>query len=234
MAIKTVIFDADHTLYTPHSEKAYDAKFEFLSEATGKKKAALRRSWERLVEQKMQTRDPGEWERKRMIKETLKDVGASLDERVIDEAYTLFWETVVDNVEHPDGVGTMLRNLQNNGFRIALATDEFPEPVRMKLGAVLRTQDIESFFDVVVTCRDVGKQKPSQQYYELIVEETGVLPDECMVVGDSWIRDLQPAKKLGMTTVLVGESDPEGEPDHQIDRVTQVPDILEQVKPHGT
>lgn len=123
----------------------------------------------------------------------------------------------------------MLRTLHSAGYNLVIATDEFPKPLRMKLGTVLRDTDVDAFFDTIVTCRDVEKQKPSRRYYELVLDELNVPADQCVMVGDSWVRDLKPAQDLGMTTILVGDADPTENPDFEIDTVTQVEAVVDQV-----
>lgn len=229
MNLNTIIFDADHTLYTPNSEKAYESKFAFLAEETGATIADLQREWEKVTKRAEQSKKPGAWERKQRITETVTGVGATPDEDLINDAYSVFWETVANNTISPDGIARMLRSLRSAGYNLAIATDEFPEPLRIKLAAVLGTKDVDSFFEMIVTPMDVGKQKPSEKFYTLILEELGTLADEAMMVGDSWVRDLQPAQKMGMTTVLVGTSEPKGTPDYEIGKVTELEDIVAKV-----
>jgi putative hydrolase of the HAD superfamily len=51
--------------------------------------------------------------------------------------------------------------------------------------------------------RDMGyESKPDTSAYRRICELLGVRPEECLLVEDN-VRNLRPAKALGMTTVLV-------------------------------
>lgn len=201
--LTTIIFDADHTLYTPESDAAYDAKFRFLANQTGKNVKTIRQAWEETAAAVQETDDPGEWERKRLIADTLEGVGLEPDPRVVEDAYSVFWEAVANDTHAAEGVSGMLRQLKKQGFNLAIATDEFPEPLRIKLGTVLHSTDVDDLFDIIITPRDTGTQKPSKQFYRIIMKELEVFANETIVIGDSWERDLQPAQQLGTTTVLV-------------------------------
>ncbi len=81
--------------------------------------------------------------------------------------------------------------------------------------------------------------KPSTHIYRIALDKLGTRPGETVMVGDQVYTDIAPAKKLGLTTVLVlsgltsredlEKMDPElrATIDHVIDDVTQLPSLLE-------
>lgn len=207
--ITTIIFDADHTLYTPESEEAYRAKFKFLAKETGKRPEKLRKAWDATIRDVEQTSDPGEWERKNLIAETLDRAGATPDERIISDAYSVFWESVANNTRSADGVAGMLRQLRNHGFNLAIATDEFHEPLRIKLGAALHSINVDDLFDVIITPEETGTQKPSESFYQKVLQDLNAFAGQTIMIGDSWERDLSPAEDLGLKTVLVDPDAPD-------------------------
>ncbi len=54
-----------------------------------------------------------------------------------------------------------------------------------------------------MTSEIVGDNKPSPKGFQYILSQTGLLPQEHLMIGDRVDVDLQPAKKLGMRTCLV-------------------------------
>ncbi len=46
--IKAVVFDADHTLYVPVTERAYQEKFAYLAEETGLPAEDIKMKWTRF------------------------------------------------------------------------------------------------------------------------------------------------------------------------------------------
>ncbi|MDY6774129.1 MAG: hypothetical protein SVS85_02915 [Candidatus Nanohaloarchaea archaeon] len=49
--MEAVIFDADHTLYTPEVERAYRKKFEFLAAETGIERERISEAWDEAVKE---------------------------------------------------------------------------------------------------------------------------------------------------------------------------------------
>jgi len=62
---------------------------------------------------------------------------------------------------------------------------------------------IARWFDsVVFSCR-VGCVKPESQIYRVCMQELDVTPDRCVFVGDGGSGELEGARRLGITTVMV-------------------------------
>lgn len=82
---------------------------------------------------------------------------------------------------------------------------------------VLEALDIASLFERVVSIEDVGLcNKLYQEAYERALALIGVQGTACIMVEDS-VRNLAPARALGLTTVLVGPGDGIGTPDGNVD-----------------
>ncbi len=70
---------------------------------------------------------------------------------------------------------------------------------------VLDLLGIRHHFERIVDVRDIGyESKPQPAAYRRICHLLNVRPEECAIVEDS-VRNLRPAKAMGMTTVLVGD-----------------------------
>ncbi len=55
----------------------------------------------------------------------------------------------------------------------------------------------------VVTPGDCGHAKPHEQIFLAAVAMLRVKPFECLMIGDDLVRDIEPARKLGMRCLLV-------------------------------
>ena len=76
---------------------------------------------------------------------------------------------------------------------------EYSSRILQALGV---SRHFSHFFDV----RFLGfRGKPSPAAYEMVLGTLGAAPDACALVEDS-LRNLRPAKSLGMRTVLVGDN----------------------------
>lgn len=67
--------------------------------------------------------------------------------------------------------------------------------------AVLRSYGIGSYFSEVIESAMVGIRKPDPRIFALGVEALGFRPEEVLVVGDSYSKDIVPAHSLGCHTV---------------------------------
>lgn len=61
----------------------------------------------------------------------------------------------------------------------------------------------ENDFDMVTSYENSFFTKPNTRYFEKICEEAGVLPKDCIMIGNNEDEDMFPAQKLGMETFLV-------------------------------
>ncbi|NIJ53148.1 HAD family hydrolase [Dyadobacter arcticus] len=66
---------------------------------------------------------------------------------------------------------------------------------------VLQDFGIGSYFQAVVESAVVGVRKPDPQIYQLGIDILGFAPAECVVVGDSYSKDINPAKQLGCKAI---------------------------------
>ena len=66
---------------------------------------------------------------------------------------------------------------------------------------VLEEFHLSEFFRDIVESAVVGVRKPDHRIFLLGVEALGLKPEECIVVGDSFYKDIEPAKKAGCQAV---------------------------------
>ena len=93
---------------------------------------------------------------------------------------------------------------------------------------VLHILGVRRHFDRIVDVRDVDfESKPQITAYLRVCQLLNLQPEECVLVEDN-VRNLRPAKELGMTTVLVGEDGgTNGDVvDYAIARVEEIANIL--------
>ncbi len=69
------------------------------------------------------------------------------------------------------------------------------------LSTILRDFGILSLFSAVIESAVAGVRKPDPHIYRLGVEALGCSPAECVVVGDSYSKDVVPAKQAGCRAV---------------------------------
>lgn len=91
-----------------------------------------------------------------------------------------------------------LKKLKN--YRHFIISNSVPEEIETVLKAIGLDK---SYFEKCISVADVGAPKPSPKPFEFLLKLTGLKSEEHLMVGDREKVDIEPAKKLGMKTILV-------------------------------
>lgn len=68
---------------------------------------------------------------------------------------------------------------------------------------VLEVFGLDNYFQQIVESAVVKVRKPDPQIYQLGVDALGFLPEECVVIGDSFTKDIVPAKQVGCKAIWI-------------------------------
>ena len=93
---------------------------------------------------------------------------------------------------------------------------------------VLEMLGVRQHFSRIIDVRDMEyESKPRKSAYERICRMLEVEPEECVLVEDN-VRNLCPAKEMGMVTVLVGDMRQAGHHcvDHVVERVEEIGRVI--------
>lgn len=214
MAIKAVIFDMDGTInrsiryYKAYEDYAMSILAEFLKIP------------KKQVYGKMQS---------------LRETATGFTKRVelLGVPRLIFYEQMaaripcdklIDSDVH---LKVMLDELRKEGYKLALLTNT-GLPLVQKIIAALRIS--RNVFAVIATSTDTGL-KPDDEPYLYVAHRLRVSLQDCLYVGDRYEMEIETAKRLGMITVLMGNSFLEdslrsGYSDHIIDNIYVVPALL--------
>jgi len=67
---------------------------------------------------------------------------------------------------------------------------------------------VAHLIDAIVTSLDVGFRKPHLASFDAGLQSAGCAAAECLMIGDSEVKDIQPAVGMGMHTVRVAIETP--------------------------
>ena len=70
----------------------------------------------------------------------------------------------------------------------------------------LREIGFEKYFDVLVTSAEAGIAKPDKRIFEIALEKLSVKPDEAVVIGDSFEKDIIGAFNAGIRSIWLNRS----------------------------
>jgi putative hydrolase of the HAD superfamily len=121
---------------------------------------------------------------------------------------------------YPNVIPTL--NVLKKKYRIAVLSDASRIQVWIRLAAM----GIQNAFDFVITFDDTKVRKPGVKPFMLALKKLRLEPEECLMVGDSLMRDIAPAKKLGFKTVFAkygGNHEPARvRPDYSINDIKEL------------
>ncbi len=124
----------------------------------------------------------------------------------MDEIKGIWTEMSIDKyrceVPVKPGVMRLLRYAEEHGIRCGIATSNGSDMVE----AVLDSQGIKPYFQVVATACEVKEGKPSPDIYLKVAESLGVSPEECLVFEDV-PAGATAGKRAGMTVCGVADAD---------------------------
>lgn len=138
------------------------------------------------------------------------------------ERFRLLFETAgyaVENGEHRNA-SIIYRKKYTNTKRAVEGAAELLESLhgKAKLAIVsnnllseqvpkLREIGFEKYFDVLVTSAEAGVAKPDKRIFEIALEKLSVSPDEAVVVGDSFDKDIIGAYNAGIRSIWLNRKE---------------------------
>jgi putative hydrolase of the HAD superfamily len=99
------------------------------------------------------------------------------------------------------------------------------------LDTVLKELKLREYFDIVIDSELVRAKKPDPKIFQIALDKIKVTSSDALVVGDSYDRDIQPAKRIGCTTMWldgVSWTRPKDthEADYIINSINEIENIL--------
>ncbi len=107
-----------------------------------------------------------------------------------------------NGVEPKPGAKVLLSYIKDNGYALALAT---ATPVD-RAGRYLKSVELYSFFDQIVSAREVKRGKPAPDIYLCAAKRLGLDPKECIALEDSQ-NGIRSAFAAGCKTIMVPDLD---------------------------
>lgn len=100
-----------------------------------------------------------------------------------------------------EGAREVLTTLGEQGFALGVISNWDP-----RLRDLLEDLEMASLFDAVVLSVDLGVEKPHPRLFLRCLKELGTRPGETLHVGDRRLEDLEGARAVGMSALLVGDA----------------------------
>jgi|Deesub1362A_J573_1020465.scaffolds.fasta_scaffold00222_48 HAD superfamily hydrolase (TIGR02253 family) len=155
--------------------------------------------------------------------EYLRAYGKVIQKGVIDSRYEIFKTilekrgifnpSLIKNVSEEYSKQVLNLNYLKNGavellnslmgkFKLGLITNG---PARVQKEKINKL-DIQKYFDIILISGEIGVAKPNPEIFKLALKNLKVHPENAIFVGDSYEYDIVGAKRIGMKTVLISDS----------------------------
>ncbi len=193
--IKAVLFDLDQTLIDLIKMKTEACK----SAIKAMIKAGLKIDEKTGYKKLMQTYFRVGIDSNIAFTKFLEEETGKVDERILQAGINAYLKTKPSFLKPYPYVLETLEYLKSLGLKLGIITDAPREKAIQRLEGM----NIIHFFDLIITFDDTGEKKPSEKPFKLAMKKLNLYPEEILFVGDSFMRDIRPAKKLGMKTLRI-------------------------------
>lgn len=191
---KAVIFDLFHTL------TAIELTRDDFRPLTHQVLRVSKEAWDDQLQKRSRERLTGE---KKDALAIVGDMAHAIDPSIPHDVIRAATENRIARfaaalIQIPEESRSVLQALKSRGKRIGLISNADVMEV-----AAWHQCPIAHLFDSAVFSCLVGYIKPQAEIYKLCLRELGVAPKESLFVGDGGSNEMEGARSLGITTVMI-------------------------------
>lgn len=105
------------------------------------------------------------------------------------------------------GAQHLLAAFKQSGLRVVIASNAIWR-TEADYWSDFRSFGLDSLINSIVSSVDVCWRKPSDRFYDAVLEQAGFPPADCLMIGNSETLDIRPSKAHGMTAIRVAVEEP--------------------------
>lgn len=227
MEYRVVVFDLFGTLVNAFSTKEHTQALSQMAQVLGAPPELFVPAFD---EDTRYARDAGRFPTiEANIEYVCRGLDLTIDGNQIRKAADLRIEFTRSALSPRVGVPETIHKLKANGFMIGLISDCSPEVPLLWPDTKLAPLIDETIF----SCSE-GLKKPDARIYKMLCDRMGVIPSECVYIGDGGSSELSGAMQVGMRPILlrVAEEEtldayrPEAE-SWQGEKISSIPQLLD-------
>jgi putative hydrolase of the HAD superfamily len=123
---------------------------------------------------------------------------------------------------YPNTIETLA--LLNDKYKQYILTNGFKEVQHIKV----KQCNLEQYFERVFTSEEAGKMKPSKIFFNYVLSELQVKPENCLMIGDDVKADIEGARNCNIDQVFFNPQKIKTEctPNFEIYNLKELLDIL--------
>ena len=111
----------------------------------------------------------------------------------------LYWRAFISCITLSEDAYRFLESCRENRIKVCAVTDMQAHFQIQKLQAL----GVDHLIEFLVTSEEVGVEKPDKAIFEVALKKLNLYPDEVIMVGDCFEKDIQGAQSLGIDSYLV-------------------------------
>lgn len=203
--IKAVLFDLDGTLLPMDQDNYLGIYFKHLAMNMAKRGYEPKEFIDNLVKcTYMMLKNDGSKTNEQVFWDSFAAIcgeGVLNDRDYVDEFYKKDFIYAKEACGFAPEAALTVRSLKDRGYKVALATNPlFP---RVAIEERIKWAGLDpNDFELITTYENSRYCKPRAEYYRWVAESVGVLPEECLMVGNDASDDM-PAADTGMKVFLL-------------------------------
>ena len=123
-----------------------------------------------------------------------------------------------------EGAHELMDYLKHQGYRMHMCSNGFHEVQYKKLAAC----GLKDYFDTIILSEDAGANKPSMQYFDYALRQSGADIATTIMIGDNLQTDIMGANRAGLDTILFNRwgIEPSSVPTHTVETLRDIMKIL--------
>jgi len=126
----------------------------------------------------------------------LNEIYSNIENIIINKILNNLWGYVENCIK--DSI-SILELLKPN-YKIGLVSNFYGN-----ISEICRDIGIDKFFDVMLDSKVVNISKPNPEIFSLAIKNLNSQPEDTIVIGDSYTRDILPSKAIGCKTVWLNK-----------------------------
>ncbi len=115
--------------------------------------------------------------------------------------YDSYWDAYLAEMTLFQGAEAFLKKVKENGLKLGFCTD-LTAHIQMRKLVKLGLSDVA---DAVVTSEESGVEKPSQKPFSMLLEKLCIEPQQAVMIGDDYKKDIVGAEQCGITAIQLSD-----------------------------
>lgn len=155
----------------------------------------------------------------RLICESNNDIERNKVEQVADQLSNNYWKNYTARCSVANHVEEIL-NLLNKTYILGVVSNF---KVEGGIEALLKSNNIDHYFDFIINSTSIGWKKPDKRIYEAVLDKTNSLPEQHLFIGDDYENDFQQPMRMGMQTLLLDRNNRYPNIQNRINSLSELP-----------